>query len=54
MVILGEVLVVAGSALVVTCAVFWAWSLLQQRFSQEPDEGSDRPPEARGGEKSGS
>ena len=32
MVILGEVLVVAGSALVVTSAVFWVWSLLQQRF----------------------
>jgi hypothetical protein len=45
MVILGEVLVVAGSALVVTSAVFWVGSLLQQRLLRGPDEGSDPPPE---------
>jgi len=46
MVILGEVLVIGGSAVVVTSAVFWVWSLIQQRLLPGPDEGSDQPPEA--------
>ncbi len=46
MVILGEVLVVGGSALVVTSAVFWVWFLMKQRLLRGPDEGSEQPPEA--------
>jgi hypothetical protein len=53
MVILGEVLVVAGSALIVTSAVFWTWSLLPQKLLRGPDENADRPPEVRDDEKSG-
>jgi hypothetical protein len=32
MVILGEVLVVGGSALVVCSAIFWAWSAIKRRL----------------------
>jgi hypothetical protein len=32
MVILGEVLVVGGSALVVCSAIFWAWSAIKQKL----------------------
>jgi hypothetical protein len=46
MVILGEVLVVGGSALLVTSVIFWVWSLMKQRLLQGPDEDSDQPPEA--------
>jgi hypothetical protein len=53
MVILGDVLVVSGSALVLTSTVFWAWSIFQQRLGGRPDEGSDRPREARADEISG-
>ena len=53
MVILDEVLAVAGSALVVTSAVFWVWSLLQKRFLLGPYGDADRPPEARDDEKCG-
>ena len=35
MVILGEVLVVGGSALVVCSAVFWAWSAIKQRLLRD-------------------
>src|SRR5258707_12206164 len=42
MVILGEVLVVGGSALVVTSAIFWVWSLMKQRLLRGPDENSNR------------
>ena len=38
MVILGEVLVVGGSALVVCSAIFWAWSAIKQKLSRGPDE----------------
>ena len=34
MVILGEVLVAGGSALVACSAMFWAWSAIKQRLSQ--------------------
>jgi hypothetical protein len=40
MVILGEVLVVGGSALVVTNAIFWVWSLMKPRLLRGPDEDS--------------
>jgi hypothetical protein len=45
MVILGEVLVVGGSALVVCSAIFWAWSTIKQRLLRGPDEALDQPPE---------
>jgi hypothetical protein len=45
MVILGEVLVVGGSALVVCSAIFWAWSAIKQRLSRGPDEALGQPPE---------
>jgi hypothetical protein len=32
MVILGEVLVAGGSALVVCSAIFWAWSAIKQKL----------------------
>jgi hypothetical protein len=38
MVILDEVLVVGGSALVVCSAIFWAWSAIKQRLLRGPDE----------------
>ena len=43
MVILGEVLVVGGSALVVCSAIFWAWSAIKQRLLRGPDEALDQP-----------
>ena len=46
MAILGEVLVVGGSALVVCSAIFWAWSAIKQKLLQGPDEALDKPPEA--------
>jgi hypothetical protein len=45
MVILGAILVVAGSAIVLGCAIFWAWSAYRQKRLSGPDEGSDHPPE---------
>ena len=39
MVILGEVLVAGGSALVVCSAIFWAWSAIKQKLLRGPDEG---------------
>jgi hypothetical protein len=45
MVILGEVLVVGGSALVVCSAIFWAWSAVKQKPLREPDEDLGQPPE---------
>ena len=44
MVILGEVLVVGGSALVCS-AIFWAWSAIKQRLLRGPDEALGQPPE---------
>ena len=38
MVILGEVLVVGGNALVVCSAIFWAWSAIKQRLLRGPNE----------------
>ena len=46
MVILGEVLVVGGSALVVCSAIFWAWSAIKQKLLRVLDEALDKPPEA--------
>ena len=46
MVILDEVLVVGGSALVVCSAIFWAWSTIKQKLLWGPDEALDKPPEA--------
>jgi hypothetical protein len=46
MVILGEVLVAGGSALVVCSAIFWAWSAINQKLLRGPDEDLDKPPEA--------
>jgi hypothetical protein len=46
MVILGEVLVVGGSALVVRSAIFWAWFAIKQKLLRGPDEALDKPPEA--------
>jgi hypothetical protein len=46
MVILGEVLVVAGSALVAASAIFWAWSLMKQRLLRGPDKDEVQPPDA--------
>ena len=46
MVILGEVLVAGGSALVVCSAIFWTWSAIKQKVLQGPDEDLDKPPEA--------
>jgi hypothetical protein len=43
MAILGAILVVAGSAMVLVCAIFWAWSGYRQK-GLSPDEG-DHPPE---------
>jgi hypothetical protein len=45
MVILGEVLVVGGSALVVCSAIFWAWSAIKQKLLRRPDEALGQPPE---------
>jgi len=45
MVILGAILVVAGSAIVLGCAIFWAWSAYRQKRLSGPDEGTDHPPE---------
>jgi hypothetical protein len=45
MVILGEVLVVGGSALVVCSAIFWAWSAIKLKLLRGPDEALDQPPE---------
>jgi hypothetical protein len=51
MVILGEVLVVGGSALVVCSAIFWAWSAIKQKLwanrrkprdDEKPRHGSGR------------
>jgi hypothetical protein len=46
MVILGEVLVAGGSALVVCSANVWAWSAIKQKLLRGPDEALDKPPEA--------
>jgi len=46
MVILGEVLVVGGSALAVCSAIFWTWSAIKQKLLRGPDEALDKPPEA--------
>jgi len=46
MVILAEVLVAGGSALVVCSAIFWAWSAIKQKLLRGPDEALDKPPEA--------
>ena len=45
MVILGEVLVVGGSALVVCSAILWAWSGIKQKRLRGPDEALGQPPE---------
>ena len=45
MVILGEVLVVGGSAMVVCSAIFWAWSAIKQRLLRRPDEALGQLPE---------
>ena len=45
MVILGEVLVVGGSALVVTRAIFWACNFIKRKLLRGPDDGLDQPPE---------
>lgn len=45
MAILGAILVVAGSAIVLGCAILCAWSAYRQKRSSGPDEGSARPPE---------
>ena len=45
MVILGEVLVAGGSAMVVCSAIFWTWSAIKQKLLREPDEALDKPPE---------
>ena len=45
MVILREVLVAGGSALVVCSAIFWAWSAIKQKLLREPDEALDKAPE---------
>lgn len=47
MVVLGEVLVVGGSALVVCSAAFWAWSAIKQKLLRGLDEALDQPAEAR-------
>ena len=39
MVILGEVLVAGGSALVVCSAIFWTWSAIKQKLLRGPDAG---------------
>ena len=46
MVILGEVLVTGGSALVVRSAIFWTWSAIKQKLLRGPDEALDKPPKA--------
>ena len=50
MVILGEVLVAGGSALVVCSAIFWTifwtWSAIKQKLLRGPDEALDKPPKA--------
>jgi hypothetical protein len=43
MVILGEVLMVGGSALVVCSAIFWAWPAIKQKLLRGPDEALDQP-----------
>jgi hypothetical protein len=45
MVVLGEVLVIGGSALVVRSAILWAWSAIKQKRLQKPDEALGQPPE---------
>ena len=45
MVILGEVLVAGGTALVVCSAIFWAWSAIKQKLLRGPDEALGQPPE---------
>jgi hypothetical protein len=45
MVVLGELLIVGGSAIVVASAIFWAWSSYRQKLLRGPDEGSNHPPE---------
>ena len=45
MVILGEVLVVGGSALAVCSPGFWAWSSIKQKRLRGPDEALGQPPE---------
>jgi hypothetical protein len=45
MVILGEVLVAGGSALVVCSAIFWTWSAIKRKLLRGPDEALDKPPE---------
>ena len=46
MIILGEVLVAGGSALVVRSAIFWTWSAIKQKLLRGPDEALDKPPKA--------
>ena len=53
MVILGEVLVVGGSALVVTSAVFWVWFLMKQRLLRGPMKVRSNRRKPRDDEKSG-
>ena len=45
MVVLGEILIVGGSAIVVASAIFWAWSSYRQKLLRGPDENSNHSPE---------
>ena len=45
MVVLGELLIVGGSAIVVASAIFWAWSSYRQKLLCGPAENSNHSPE---------
>jgi hypothetical protein len=45
MVVLGELLIVGGSAIVVASGIFWAWASYKQKLLRGPEEGSNHPPE---------
>jgi hypothetical protein len=45
MVVLGELLIVGGTAIVVASGIFWAWASYKQKLLRGPEEDSSHPPE---------
>jgi hypothetical protein len=45
MVVLGELLIVGGTAIVVASGIFWAWASYKQNLLGGPEEDTNQPPE---------
>jgi hypothetical protein len=45
MVVLGELLIVGGTAIVIASGIFWAWASYKQKLLRGPEEDSNHPPE---------